>query len=122
MISLRHRARSGLARVSRAVAACLVAFALAFSFAASDSPASASFIQSDGLATLSTHRATDHPGSGDPADAGIVLHVHCGYHQVMRAEPLAFELVRTADRIAYPIQVESLASRSASPRRRPPRA
>ena len=38
-------------------------------------------------------------GSGDPVDAGIVLHVHCGYHQVMRAEPVAFELVRTADRI-----------------------
>ncbi len=120
MTSLRYRARSGLARVSRAVAACLVA--LAFSFAASDFSASAGFIQSNGLATLSTHRAADQPGSGDPVDAGIVLHVHCGYHQVMRAEPVAFELVRTADRIVYPIQVESLSSRSASPLRRPPRA
>lgn len=106
----------------RAVVACLVALALAFCLVVPDSPASASPLRSDGLLTLSAHPAPSETSSDDKADGGVLLHLHCGCHQVMRAEPDTVELLRTADRIAYPVQAEPLASRSASPLRRPPRA
>lgn len=122
MTSLRHLWTSDPARLLRTAVACLVAFVFAFSVISSETAAAPSSVQSDGLLTLASHPAPDHAGSGDPADAGILLHAHCGCHQVMRAEPVAFEPIRTADRIAYPIQTEPLASRAASPLRRPPRA
>jgi hypothetical protein len=121
MAGLRHRARNGSARLSRVIASCLLALALAFSVIASETAAAPSPVQSDGLLTLSSHPTADHAGPGDPADAGVVFHVHCGCHQVMRAEPVAFEPVRTADRVVYPVRTEPLTARSASPLRRPPR-
>ena len=122
MTSLRHLWTSDLARLLRAAVACLVVFALAFSVITSETTAAPSPIQSHGLLTLSSHPTADHTGSSDPADADIVLHVHCGYHQVMRAEPVTFEPVRTADRVTYLIEGEPLSSRPATPLRRPPRA
>lgn len=122
MTSLRHLWTSDPARLLRAAAACLVVFAFASCVITFETAAASSPVQSEGLLTLSSYPAEDHTGSGDSADAGMVLHAHCGCHQVMRAEPVAFEPVRTADRIVYAIQVEPLASRVASPLRRPPRA
>ncbi|GAA0272598.1 hypothetical protein LNAOJCKE_4611 [Methylorubrum aminovorans] len=122
MTSLRHLWTSDPARLLRAAVACLVVFVFAFSVISSETAAAPSPVQGDGLLTLSSHPTADHAGSGDPADTGILLHVHCGCHQVMRAEPVTFEPVRTADRVVYPVQTELLTSRSASPLRRPPRA
>ena len=121
MMSLRHLWTSDPARLLRATVACLVAFVFAFSVITSETAAAPSPVQSDGLLTLSSQSDADHAGSGDPADAGILLHVHCGCHQVMRAEPVAFEPVRIADRVVYHVLNEPLASRPASPLRRPPR-
>jgi hypothetical protein len=121
MTSLRYPWMSDSARLLRAAVACLVAFVFAFSIITSETAAAPSPIQSDGLLTLSSQSAADHTSSSDPADAGILLHVHCGCHQVMRAEPVTFEPVRTADRVVYRVQTEPLASHPASPLRRPPR-
>lgn len=122
MVVLRHSWMSGPARPWRAVFACLVALVLALSIVASGSSASASPLHSDGVLPLSSQLAPGEPGSDDTSGVGILLHAHCGCHQVMRAEPVAFEPARIADRIVYSIQVEPVASRPAPPLRRPPRA
>lgn len=122
MVVLRHSWTSGLVRASRAVIACLVVFALAVSIVAPGSPASASPLHSDDMLPLSSQLAPGEPGSDDKSGAGILLHAHCGCHQVMRAEPVAFDLARISDRIVYSIHVEPVASRPAPPLRRPPRA
>jgi hypothetical protein len=122
MVVLQHSWMSGPARPWRAVVASLVALALALSIVAPTSPASPSPLHSDGVLTLSSQLAPGEPGSDDPSGAGILCHAHCGCHQVMRAEPVTFELARIADRIVYSIQVEPLASGPAPPLRRPPRA
>ncbi|MER2264826.1 hypothetical protein [Methylobacterium oxalidis] len=121
MVLLRHSWTSELVRVSRAVIACLVVFALAVSIIAPDSHASEGPLHSDGVLLLSSQLALDETGSGEPSDAGFLFHAHCGCHQVMRAEPATFELARIADRVVYAVLVELLASRPASPLRRPPR-
>lgn len=122
MDDVQHRWASGLARISRAAAACLIALALAFSVVAPTSSAFASHTQSDVLPALSSPSAPGETGSDEPADWGTLLHVHCGCHQVMRAESVTFEPARMADRITYPVTVEPLTSRAASPLRRPPQA
>ena len=61
------------------------------------------------MVCCSSHPAPDHANSGDLADAGILLHVQCGCHRLMQAEPVALEPAQMAHMIVYPVPTEPLA-------------